>query len=62
MPKKSAASRERIQGRGGPHFVRRNEEGKFKEVEGVGRSLTKDRTRAAKRESVKGQGDRGDRR
>jgi hypothetical protein len=43
-------------------YVRRDEEGKFKEQDDVGRSLPRDRKRSAKTESKKRQGDRGDRR
>ena len=42
-------------------FVRRDEEGKFKESDDVGRSLSQDRKTAAENESERGQGDRGDR-
>jgi hypothetical protein len=43
-------------------FVRRDDQGRFKEVNDVGRSLTTDRRRKAKTVSKPGQGDRGDRR
>jgi hypothetical protein len=44
-------------------FVRRNARGtSFKEVEDVGRSLSQDRRRKAKKTAKRGQGDRGDRR
>jgi hypothetical protein len=44
-------------------FVRRNPRGtSFKEVEDVGRSLSQDRRRKAKKTAKRGQGDRGDRR
>ncbi len=42
-------------------FVRRDEEGQFKESDDVGRSLKADRRQHAKHESKPGQGDRGDR-
>ena len=42
-------------------YVRRDEEGRFKESDDVGRSLAADRRRHAKTEAKKGQGDRGDR-
>jgi hypothetical protein len=44
---------------GDKRFVRRDEEGKFKESDDVGRSLSQDRKRQAKTESESGQGDRG---
>jgi len=43
-------------------YVRRDEHGRFKESEDVGRSLAADRRQKAEHESHKGQGDRGDRR
>jgi hypothetical protein len=46
---------------GDKRFVRRDEEGKFKESDDVGRSLSQDRKRSAENESEPGQGDRGDR-
>lgn len=41
-------------------FVRRDEEGQFKESDDVGRSLTRDRQQEAARKVPPGQGDRGD--
>lgn len=46
---------------GDKRFVRRDEEGKFKESDDVGRSLSQDQKRDAQTESKPGQGDRGDR-
>ena len=46
---------------GDKRYVRRDDQGRFKEVDDVGRSLSQDRKREAKTESKKGQGDRGDR-
>jgi hypothetical protein len=43
-------------------YVRRDERGRFKESDDVGRSLAADRRQKAEHESRKGQGDRGDRR
>lgn len=42
-------------------FVRRDEEGRFKESDDVGRSLGQDTRQRAKTKSTKGEGDRGDR-
>lgn len=57
-----AAKRERISpGRGGARFVRRDSQGKFKEVDAVGPSLKQDRTKKATNSVKSGQGDRGDR-
>ncbi len=46
---------------GDKRYVRRDEEGKFKESDDVGRSLSQDQKRDAKTESKPGQGDKGDR-
>lgn len=42
-------------------FVRRDEEGRFKESDDVGRSLAQDQKRDAKTKPKKGEGDKGDR-
>ena len=42
-------------------FVRRDDQGRFKDVVDVGRSLAQDQRKDAKAESKPGQGDRGDR-
>jgi hypothetical protein len=57
-----ARKREAIAPRGNKRYVRRDKKGRFSEVEDVGRSLSSDRRRRAKKASTKGQGDRGDRR
>jgi hypothetical protein len=58
-----AARRELIEPqKGDKRYVRRNKQGRFKECEDVGRSLTQDRRRKAKTVAPRGQGDRGDRR
>ena len=41
-------------------YVRRDDEGRFKESVDVGRSLAADRRQHAKHEAPPGQGDRGD--
>ncbi len=43
-------------------YVRRDDEGRFKDVVDVGKSLAQDQRRDAKNEAKPGQGDRGDRR
>jgi hypothetical protein len=48
--------------KGDKRYVRRDEQGQFKESDDVGRSLSQDRRQHAKTESKPGQGDRGDRR
>jgi len=42
-------------------YVRRDDQGRFKESTDVGRSLAADRRQHAKTTAKKGQGDRGDR-
>jgi hypothetical protein len=42
-------------------YVRRDENGRFKESDDVGRSLAADRPRQAASDARKGQGDKGDR-
>ena len=61
MPNRSRSARERISPGGDTRFVRRNSRGQFKESDDAGKSLSRDRGRAAKTVSKKGQGDRGDR-
>jgi hypothetical protein len=61
MPNKTR-SRELINLGTDKRYVRRDENGQFKESDDVGRSLTADRRQPAKHEAVKGQGDRGDQR
>ena len=60
MAKRSGSKRELVTGKS-KQYVRRDSAGRFKEVEGVGRSLTQDRKRDARAKSTRGQGDRGDR-
>jgi hypothetical protein len=55
------AKRELIDTGTDKRYVRRDERGRFKSSDDVGRSLATDRRQAAKTESKKGQGDRGDR-
>ena len=47
--------------KGDKRYVRRDSEGRFSEVEDVGRSSAQDQKRSAKTKSKSGQGDRGDR-
>jgi hypothetical protein len=42
-------------------YVRRDDQGKFKESDDVGRSLAADRRQSAKAKAKNGEGDRGDR-
>ena len=47
---------------GDKRYARRDDEGRFTEMDDVGRSLAHDQRREAKNEAPKGHGDRGDRR
>jgi len=58
---KKASRRELINTGTDKRYVRRDESGRFKESDDVGRSLTADRRQHAKTNAPKGQGDRGDR-
>jgi hypothetical protein len=60
MAKKKASKRELIDTGRDKRYVRRDEEGKFKESDDVGRSLSQDRKKKAKRTVKAGQGDKGD--
>ena len=61
--RRKAAKRELIDTGTNRLYVRRNRHGtSFKEVEDVGRSLSQDRRRKARKVAKRGQGDRGDRR
>lgn len=59
--RKKAAKRELIDTGRDKRFVRRDEQGQFKESDDVGRSLAQDRRRKAKKVAKPGQGDKGDR-
>ena len=55
------SKRQLIKPRGSKRYVRRDGRGRFKESDSVGRSLSLDRRKKAKRVAKKGYGDRGDR-
>jgi len=55
-----ASKRELIDTGKDKRFVRRNEQGRFDEVDDTGRSLSQDVRRQAKTKVPPGQGDRGD--
>jgi hypothetical protein len=61
MATKKAAKRELIDTGRDKRYVRRDEQGQFKESDDVGRSLSQDRKRTAKKSAKPGQGDKGDR-
>lgn len=48
--------------KGDKRYARRDENGRFTEMDDVGRSLSQDQKRQAKTTAKPGQGDRGDRR
>jgi hypothetical protein len=57
----AAAKRELIDTGTDKRYVRRDEQGQFKESDDVGKSLSRDRQQHAKTKSKSGQGDKGDR-
>lgn len=58
--KKGTGDRELIDTGTDKRYVRRDDKGQFKESDDVGRSLSQDVRKHAKREVPAGQGDRGD--
>ena len=58
--KKAASKRELIDTGSDKRFMRRDDEGRFKESDDVGRSLSHDVRKHAKTKVPPGQGDRGD--
>jgi hypothetical protein len=61
MAKRKAAKRELINTGSDKRYVRRDQSGKFKESDDVGRSTAQDRRRRAEAKARRGQGDKGDR-
>ncbi len=61
MDRTKAAKRELIAPKGEKRFIRRDEKGRIKESDDVGRSLAADRRTKAKTVAKPGQGDKGDR-
>ena len=61
MPKRAGGRRELIDTGRNKMYGRRDEQGRFSEMDDVSRSLSTDRRRNAKTKSPRGQGDRGDR-
>lgn len=57
---RSTAKRELIHTEGDKRYVKRRADGRFKESDDVGRSLSVDRRRAAKKAADPGYGDQGD--
>jgi hypothetical protein len=63
MPRKAGSSRRELIDTGtDKRYVRRDAQGRFKESDDVGRSLSRDIKQRAKTEVPAGQGDRGDQR
>lgn len=58
--KKHSSARELIDTGRDNRFVRRDDQGRFRESDDVGRSLGRDVRQHAKTKAKKGQGDRGD--
>jgi len=61
MAKRSGNTRDLVKNKGGSFYAKRDANGRFKEMDEVGRSLTADRRQRAKRETESGRGDQGDR-
>jgi hypothetical protein len=61
MAKRSTSKRELIDTGGNKMFAKRDVQGRFKEMDDVGRSLSADRRTAAKTTARPGHGDQGDR-
>lgn len=58
--KSSGSGRELIEPNGDKRYIRRDEKGRIKESDDVGRSLSQDVRKSAKTTVPSGQGDRGD--
>jgi hypothetical protein len=59
--RKAAAKRTLLKPKSDARFIRRDEQGRIRESDDVGRSLRQDRAKKAKTAVKAGQGDRGDR-
>jgi len=59
--KRSSTKRDLVKSRGGKSFAKRTTKGRFKDMDGVKRSLPSDRRKKAKRKVKSGHGDQGDR-
>lgn len=61
MAKQKASKRELVDTGRDKRYVRRDEQGRFKESDDIGRSLSQDRRRKSKTSAKPGHGDKGDR-
>lgn len=61
MPKRASGRRELIDTGRNKMFGRRDEQGRFTDMDDVSKSLSTDQRRNAKTKAGRGQGDRGDR-
>jgi hypothetical protein len=61
MAKRDTTTRERLDTPTGSHFAKRDAQGRFTEMDAVGRSLSADRRTKAKTSVKPGHGDQGDR-
>ena len=59
--KKGSGKRTLVAPKGDKRYVRRDNKGRFNEVDDQRKSLSRDKKRAAKKKAKPGQGDRGDR-
>lgn len=59
--KRSSTKRDLVKSRSGKSFAKRTAKGRFKEMDGVKRSLKSDRRKKAARRVKAGHGDQGDR-
>jgi hypothetical protein len=59
-PKAGAGKRTLIKPKGDARYIRRDEKGRIKESDDVGRSLAQDRKTKAKKTVKSGEGDKGD--
>jgi hypothetical protein len=59
--KKASGKRTTIAPNSDKRYIRRDEKGRIKESDDVGKSLSQDKKRSAKKEAKPGQGDKGDR-
>jgi hypothetical protein len=62
MAKRSTSKRELIDTGANKMYAKRDSQGRFKEMDDVGRSLSADRKRSANTDTRAGYGDQGDRR